>query len=136
MRALYAHKGKVQDGFTLMGFEKGDEMVLLIKREDGWSKVQNGDDVGWAPTSYLKELPAEAPAAPAAAAKKPAKKPAAEVSPAQAVSEFKELLQAAVAIAQKIQKRDKELAALSNAMVSWFGMGEEKRNEEEKKKEK
>jgi hypothetical protein len=53
--ALYAHKGKVQDGFTLMGFEKGEELVLLSKRDDGWSKVQKGNEAGWAPTSFVEQ---------------------------------------------------------------------------------
>lgn len=71
MVALYRHEGKVQDGFTLIGFEKGElslcksstqaiagaTLELVKKREDGWSRVRCGGDEGWAPTSYMREMP-------------------------------------------------------------------------------
>jgi len=124
VRALYKHEGKNQQGFILIGFEKGDVMILVKKRDDGWSRVRKGDAEGWAPTSYLEDYvePAHAdPVAPQRSlssqsdaggddgdGKGPAK------DPAECVAEFGILLDAAVDVAKKIQLRDRELAKLSN----------------------
>lgn len=61
VRALYAHAGKVQLGFTLIGFEKGDLMQVVNRRADGWTKVLKDGLEGWAPSSYVEEVPREAP---------------------------------------------------------------------------
>lgn len=54
--ALYDHDAKVQQGFNLVGFRKGELMQVIKKREDGWSKVCKDGQEGWAPTSYLRDL--------------------------------------------------------------------------------
>ncbi len=63
---------------------------------------------------YLRDIPpSEEPAAP----KKP-KGP--KIAPQAAVAAFRTLVMSAITLAQRIQRRDKELAALSNSMVTYL----------------
>lgn len=130
VRALYAHEGKVQDNFHLLGFEKGDVMELLKKREDGWSKVKLNDVAGWAPTSYLEELPleeaktggeaeAEAEAGPAAAATAAGAAPSSTgpITADQLKAKVDEMLK----VARAVQTRNKQLATLANALADDIG---------------
>jgi hypothetical protein len=128
VKALYPHEGKVQDNFHLIGFAKDDVMVLLKKREDGWSKVKLGDVAGWAPTSYLEELPLEAPTAGAegaaggdgagaAAAVAESADPTAAISAEQLKTKVDTMLK----VARAVQARNNQLATLANALVDDIG---------------
>eukprot|EP00037_Helgoeca_nana_P015336 m.143255 g.143255 ORF g.143255 m.143255 type:complete len:885 (+) comp22972_c0_seq2:2341-4995(+) len=125
VKALYRHEQKNQDGFKLIGFEKGDILLLVKKREDGWSRVRKNENEGWAPTSYLQDY-----AEPKADAPEPLSRSGSDVSvveressgkkpnPATVIAAFCAVIDAAVATAKKIQLRDHELAKLSNQIAN------------------
>jgi len=54
---LYDHEGKTEHGFTSLSFFKGDSIVVINSRGDGWThaRLRCGTE-GWAPTSYIKEV--------------------------------------------------------------------------------
>eukprot|EP00051_Salpingoeca_urceolata_P028328 m.486307 g.486307 ORF g.486307 m.486307 type:complete len:845 (+) comp24307_c0_seq1:460-2994(+) len=107
--ALYDHDAKIHQGISLVGFKKGDLLLLEKKRDDGWSKVRIGDITGWAPTSYIKEKPKGA-------------KPAAASSPEQGAAQaLVAKIDAVVAFAAQMAARDKELDALHNAVADDIG---------------
>jgi len=116
--ALYPHEEKVQEGFTLVGFEKDDVLILVKRREDGWSRVRNGDKEGWAPTSYMEDYVEEPPAS------KPAGDGGSDGTrtftgePSTLLSNFGSVIDAAIATAKSIQLRDRELAKLSNQIAN------------------
>jgi len=126
--ALYAHEGKVQEGFTLVGFAKGEPLTLIKSREDGWSRVRTDAGMeGWGPSSYFQKI--ESPAEPAASTT-----PSPEVendddddddedldfsedTPESLIEKLKALLEDAIATAKAVAQRDRELAKLSNQIV-------------------
>lgn len=121
--ALYDHAENAQGGIKLIGFSKGTSLRILREREDGWSKVTMQGREGWAPSSYLKKVPAQpkAKAAPKAA-QAPVSKADSPAADAKAINAaFQTVLEDMIKCAREIVKRDKEIAALSNAMVDGLG---------------
>ena len=122
VKAVYAHEGREQDGFKLIGFAQGEILELVKRREDGWSRVKRGDEQGWAPSSYLEDHaePAATPApAPAAAKKRQARGGRVdEAACEQLTNELVEALSDAVQKARAVQLRDRELHKLSSQLAS------------------
>lgn len=118
VRALYKHEQKNQDGFKLIGFEKGDVLILVKRREDGWSRIKTGDNEGWAPTSYLEDYvePVQASRTDSDASTGPVDRT--KPDPLTVIGAFSAILDGAVEVAKKIQLRDRELAKLSNQIAN------------------
>jgi len=125
--ALYKHEGKVQDGFSLIGFAKGDVLTLVKRREDGWSRVRSIDGgEGWAPSSYLQDhVPEPTPAAEAVPEASGGGSEGGGGSnseedprtPAELVGVFVSVFDKAILTAKRIQTRDRELQKLANQTV-------------------
>jgi uncharacterized protein YgiM (DUF1202 family) len=109
-QALYDHQAKVQQGFNLVGFKKGDIVRVIKTRPDGWSKVQNGSEEGWAPTSYLSTEPVADEEPPQA---KP-KKSLAGIEDSTAYGELDALVDEICTLVKSMIARDKQLTALQN----------------------
>jgi len=114
--AMYDHAENAQGGIKLIGFTKGTNMRILREREDGWSKVVIEGREGWAPSSYMKKIPAAQ-----AKAKLTLAAAGAPTDPKAVSSVFKSTLEDMIRTARDIVKRDKEIAALSNATVDGLG---------------
>ena len=121
VEALYSHEGKVQEGFTLVGFGKGEILTLIKSREDGWSRVRTDTgEEGWGPSSYFKKL--ETPAAPTPDAADDDDDDDDDLDFSQdtadsLITKLKEQLDDALATAKAIAQRDRELAKMSNLIV-------------------
>jgi hypothetical protein len=123
--ALYSHEAKEQEGFMLVGFQKGDILELVKRRPDGWSRVKTGAGLqGWGPSSYLQDYeepvvePEPEPVATLQPAGSPSGKGAKELGvPETMIQNLKDILDEAVSTARAIQLRDRELARLSNQLV-------------------
>eukprot|EP00053_Salpingoeca_punica_P016265 m.152797 g.152797 ORF g.152797 m.152797 type:complete len:862 (+) comp16923_c0_seq3:77-2662(+) len=113
-RALYDHAAKVQQGFNLVGFRKGDVVRVIKKRDDGWSKVQNGSEEGWAPTSYLSAEPVAPEPEPAKPQPAAAAAVSAPVNSATAFADLDAHVDAIMAFVKAMIVRDKQLMALQN----------------------
>mmetsp|Transcript_36963 Transcript_36963/g.96834 ORF Transcript_36963/g.96834 Transcript_36963/m.96834 type:complete len:863 (+) Transcript_36963:109-2697(+) len=121
VRALYRHEQKEQEGFRLIGFEKGDILILVKRREDGWSRVKSDNVEGWAPTSYLEDYEEPPPARSVSAestASSAGGSDRAKPDPKTAIAAFCGIIDGAVEIAKKMQLRDRELAKLSNQVAN------------------
>eukprot|EP00055_Hartaetosiga_balthica_P006615 m.21089 g.21089 ORF g.21089 m.21089 type:complete len:853 (+) comp5324_c0_seq1:34-2592(+) len=119
--ALYNHQGKEHGGSVLIGFKKGDKLILLKKRDDGWCKVSKGAEQGWAPFSYLKLVENDDNDSNDEHGSSGDEAGESEESFALNEKEFVEQIFACMddltSVAKEIIERDQELAALSNALV-------------------
>eukprot|EP00730_Choanoeca_flexa_P005539 TRINITY_DN11967_c0_g2_i3.p1 TRINITY_DN11967_c0_g2~~TRINITY_DN11967_c0_g2_i3.p1 ORF type:complete len:876 (+),score=296.90 TRINITY_DN11967_c0_g2_i3:68-2695(+) len=120
MLAAYDHEAKDHQGTKLLGFKKGDKLELIKSRDDGWCKVRLGSQQGWAPLSFLKPM-----AQPAVEDKEKAdadqeEAEVTEMTPEAAkalTTKFQQAVQTLETTAKKIVARDRELAALANALA-------------------
>lgn len=118
VRALYRHEEKNQDGFVLLGFEKGDILTLVKRREDGWSRVRRDDAEGWAPTSYLEDYVEARPTRTLSDVSESGDQVRTlSAEPQELIAQFVAVMDDAMATAKKIQLRDHELAKLSNQIA-------------------
>eukprot|EP01147_Barroeca_monosierra_P004869 gene4869-6890_t len=119
MVALYDHTSSQHGSSVLLGFKKGEKMVLLRKRNDGWCKVKRGDEQGWAPTSYLRPIEVQDQKNEEDDHSHQQQLASSSNSNAleSAVSEFVQELDHLAEIAKAVTIRDRELASLSNALA-------------------
>ena len=55
--AKYRYAAKREDE---LGLEKGDNLIVLEKEQDGWWRGRCGNRIGWFPFNYVEELPPQA----------------------------------------------------------------------------
>eukprot|EP00045_Choanoeca_perplexa_P012700 m.140164 g.140164 ORF g.140164 m.140164 type:complete len:861 (+) comp16104_c0_seq2:70-2652(+) len=119
MEAAYDHEAKDHQGTKLLGFKKGDRLELLKTRDDGWCKVRLGEQQGWAPISFLKAVKG-ADSGETEKTEEAEQEDVSELTPdsaKQISSDFKQAVADLEAAAKTIVARDRELAALANAIA-------------------